>query len=248
MVTALTGYDLTEQVNLRHVMGLRVMSQWALAALWQMPLASAGDLAGFCGRDRAGVYRDLRELEVKGLASGMQLGYSKRRQLRWHLTEMGCQLMWEWGVSWNTESGLCQLLDRMPRVEWFYGVAAEALGVGRVKEFVWLDAMSVHAAARSEDGWVALIWSGSWETEFRLRARFESLVVDLDAASVGSDRGWPGLFCWVVSDFWQRELVLRVARSFNMLDRVAVWCTVDGSRFWRGGGATKSGLVVVSVT
>ena len=47
-------------------MGLRVMSQWALAALWQMPLASAGDLAGFCGRDRAGVYRDLRELESKG--------------------------------------------------------------------------------------------------------------------------------------------------------------------------------------
>lgn len=222
--------DMTEGRKLSVSAKLRGMERWTLSALWQMPLANPLDLSAVSGRDRPAVDRDLRELEEKGLAACAVLGWTKRKQRRWWLTEEGNSLLWEFGPSWNGESSRCRLLEGLPMVEWFYQVAADALEGAEIAEFRWLDGLPIDAAVRSDLGWIALMWSGMWEAGPSLKRRFESMGHALRECSETGEQAWPGLFCVVASDHWQRELVLRAARECNLQDRVSVWSVRDGSR------------------
>ena len=235
--------DLTEGRSLTVSAKLRGAVRWALSALWQMPLANPHDLAAISGRDRAVVDRDLRELEASGLAESVVMGWTKRKQRRWWLSEAGNSLLWEYGPSWNSEGSRCRLLEALPMVEWFYRVSAEALQDAEVLEFRWLDGLPIDAAVRSDRGWVALMWSGMWESGAALRRRFESLGTALRECSETGVQAWPGMFCVVASDHWQRELVLRAARELNMLDRVSVWSVKDGSRSGAMGLSPSRGWV-----
>ena len=204
-------------------------ARWVLKALMQMPLASARDLATGGGREAAGIYRSLWELVGENLVCLERMGWSRRAQERWWVSEEALRRLWEYSTGWNTEHGRCRLLEMLPRVEWFYRVVGDIRGVGRIREFQWIEGMALDAAARFDFGWVGLFWSGLWESERHLIWRLEHLADDLALISASKEQPWPGLLCFVVTDQWQRELVYRAVQLYRLTDRVGIWCVADGS-------------------
>ena len=67
------------------------------------------------------------------------------------------------------------------------------------------------------------------QTEGFLRDMFISLGPDMQECTIFGGSAWPSIFCFVVSDPWQRELVFRVPRSFGVDRNLQVWCVSDGS-------------------
>ena len=199
--------------------------------LLEMPLASAGELAAVLRKDPHGVHFYLRELRALGYIDGAALGWSKSSVLRWWVTESGLEgaLVRYWAA--HDRGGRGRLLQVLPGVEWFYQVVGELVeSLGRFEEMVWLDRLGIDAAARFERGWVGLVWSGLLQSETYIRNRLVGVAGDLRRlAALGGD-AWPSLFCFVVSDGWQRVLVNRAMRDLGLLDRVGVWNASDGSR------------------
>ena len=205
--------------------------------LGHLPLASAADLAAVQGVRVEGVYAKLWELHKGGYVGRCMLGWSRSRVARWWLTERGLEGMGVFGATWHEEWGRCNLLERLPVVEWFYRASAMVRGYGRLRAFQWLDGLSFDAAVRYEGGWVAMYWSGLWQTEAMVRRRLAGLGKDLLRQGMLDDSVWPGLLCFVVNDRWQRELVYRAARKSGLVEHVAVMCVSDESRdgAWDGG-------------
>ena len=97
-----------------------------------------------------------------------------------------------------------------------------------------MDRVSPDAVARRRHGWVALFWSGSFQSEDWTASRLGRLAQDLRDRSISLEMPWPGLLAFVVNDEWQRELVYRAARRRHLEDQVAVWRARDGSRSGAG--------------
>ena len=205
--------------------------------LAHLPLASAGDLAGLDGGRVEGIYAKLWELNRGGYVDRCVVGWSRPRVARWWLTPAGVDGMGISGVTWQEEWGRCNLLDRLPMVEWFYKAAATVKGYGRMAAFQWLNGMSFDAAVRYERGWVALYWSGLWQGEVVIRKRLERLGYDIYRTGLLDASVWPGMLCFVVVDQWQRELVYRAAKKAGLLEHVGVMVVADESRdgVWDGG-------------
>ena len=223
-VSGLTGE--TSPGSLELAQGLvRVMD-----VLVDMPLASVPDLAGVRGISSSSVTRKLWELQEMGLADSEILGWSRKRLRRWWLTPGGVGLMGAPMGSWHDEWGRCRLLERLPSVEWFYRVAGFLRELGPFEAFQWLDNVSFDAAARYEWGWVMFFWSGLWQTETGIMRRLEEVSRDLRELSVHRESPRVALYCFVVSDEWQRELVYRAMAKFRLEEALSVWCVSDGLR------------------
>ncbi len=220
--------------NLEGVLPVSRSASRVAAALVQCPLGSAADVAPMVGTKVAGVYARLRELRSAGMADCVSLGWSMRQQFRWWLSDDALSALGVLGSSWHEEWGRSRLLERLPLVEWFYRAACSVTGAGRLRVFQWLSGLSLDAAVSYDYGWVALFWSGLWQTERTIMARLERLGHDMEECGFLNEPAWPGLLLFVVSDRWQRELVYRAFRRYGLLGRasLAVWCCADGT--WSG--------------
>ena len=190
------------------------------ACLGNMPLATVPELANGFGINARWAYESLSVLEARGQASSIEIGAAGRRSRRWWPTG--------WGDHRHDESTVVRLMDNPVALHWFYYMLP-VIGSGwegrRLKEFSWFRRRAFDAAARFNDGWVAFIWSGYWQSRKALRYRFEQFSVV--AQEEGSeDRSWPSLFCFVAPDRWQAEMVMDVALEFGMAGSVCV-CIVD---------------------
>ena len=219
--------------------GLSARARRLLALMRQLPLVTVRDIAPLLGFSSTVVYDGMKELRSLHLIDAVGLGWYKQRSMRWFLTQSGLDSVRGRGVTWHEESARCQLLDRLPSVEWFYDVIGQVRGLGSFEEFCWLRGRCADAVARYEYGWVALFWSGPFQSENLIRSRLERLAMDLRDLRVSQDVApWPGMLIFVVSDHWQREVVYRAARRYGLEDQVTVWCAQDGKR----SGAREPGV------
>ena len=191
------------------------------------PLASARDIARMLGRNRSVVHRVLRRFRDDGLAECVSLSWYTDSVLRWRFTNRGLVQLFDYRMSWHDEWALCRLLDRLAPLESFYQIAGSVPGMGRLMEFQWLDGLGIDAAARYEGGWVAFFWSGHLQSEDAIGERLERFGREIEQVAVMDDMAWPGMFCFVVPDPWQGELVLRAARRYGLEINSAVWCVSD---------------------
>ena len=124
------------------------------------------------------------------------------------------------------------LLPRLPTLKSGYTVAAATRDMGPVAEILWLVSASLDLAVRYEQGWAAIIWSGSMQRESSLLSRLHDFGSDMVELSSGPEPAWPGLITIIVGDEWQREIATWVVESFgdHLRDRVSVWCVADGAR------------------
>ena len=201
------------------------------------PLASAADLSLLEGSGVESVYPRLWELHREGYVERGMLGWTRGRVARWWLTEKGLEGMGVLGATWHDEWGRCNLLDRLPMVEWFYRAASLVKGYGRLRAFQWLNGMSIDAAVRYETGWVGMYWSGLWQGEVVIRKRLERLGNELVRHGMLDSAVWPGVLCFVVNDQWERELVYRAARKVGLVEYIGVLCLADETKegLWEGG-------------
>lgn len=215
-----------------------------LPVVMGFPLGSAGDFCLLDQRELSSVYACLWELESLGLVECHSLGASRAKVNRWWVSERGLEELGVGGLSWQQPWALSQLLLRLPAVEWFYQVAPEVAGLGRMEEFQWFTSAPWDAAARYERGWAAFFWSGILQVESRLREILGELASGVREFSVGGGLAWPSLLVYVASDQWQQEMVLQVAKMFGLEAMVQVWCAEDGSvRGARTAGGGGSGWV-----
>ena len=211
--------------------------------LVDLPLSTAAEIAGLYSLGATTVYTHLGELRDAGLVDSASLGWSSSASMRWFLTDQALHGLGRLGSTWHEEPARCRLLERFPSVEWFYSAAASVQGLGAFEAFHWCDNLSVDAIVRYERGWVALFWSGSYQSESRIAARLSRLGPDLREMSVSPAPPWPGQILFVVNDQWQRELVYRAARRHYLEDQIAVWCAQDGSRSGAGYSRPSRGWV-----
>ena len=191
--------------------------------------SNAEDLALLRRHNVNMVHQWLVHLERAGLVERAELGWTRRLSGLWWLTDAGVSRFRAVRGAWHFEAGRCRLLEILPCAEQFYRVAGELQGLGEFREFCWLDDVGIDAAARYESGWITLAWSGAFQAENDLVRRMEGLGEQIAHMSVSAP-AWPSLFCYVVSDAWQGQLVQRAARACGLEDRVAIWCVSDGSR------------------
>ena len=101
---------------------------WILRTLVDMPLASAGDLALWEAHSQSRCGQILNGLHKKGLVGFVRLGATRQVQQRWFLTRAGIRRVrprHEGQVPWPiTESGLKNLVGRLPMLEQIYVAAA----------------------------------------------------------------------------------------------------------------------------
>ena len=219
--------------------GLSESEKRMLFGLIPIPLSSAGDMAAFQHRTPSGVYAKLRTLRGKGLVESVTLGLLSPPVEQFFVTETVLREMGLDGATWHQPGGLIRLLERLSSVESLYRAAAAIDGLGELRDFQWVDAVSFDAAARYQWGWVAFFWVGILRSEASFAERMEAFGNDLLALASNDPCPRPGLVCCAVWDLWQVELVLRVARRFRMTDWVKVWCVADGS--WHGTGDVQRG-------
>lgn len=211
--------------------GLSVPSARLLSLMRQLPLATVRDLAPLLGFSSTVVYDGMKELRSQYLIDSVSLGWYKSRSMRWFLTPLGLDSVGGRGITWHEESARCQLLERFPSLEWFYDVIGQVRGLGSFQEFCWLRGRCADAVARYDYGWVALFWSGPFQSEHLIASRLERLGQDLKDLRVSLDVApWPGMLIFVASDHWQREMVFRAARRYGLEGQVTVWCARNGRR------------------
>ena len=206
-------------------------SELLLSLMRQLPLAAVRDVVPLLGFSSTVVYDCMKELRAHHLIDSVGLGWYKSRSMRWFLTPAGLDSVGGRGLTWHEESARCQLLERLPSVEWFYEILGQVRGMGSFEEFCWLRGRCTDAVARYEYGWVAFFWSGIFQSESMISSRLERLAQDLEDLRVSlDDSPWPGMLIFVVSDHWQRETVYRAARRYGLDGQVTVWCARDGRR------------------
>lgn len=203
---------------------------WMAWRLVDLPLASAGDLAGVTGLSRVEVNRRLQLLREAGLTECAELSWYRRRSPRWWLTDRCLALMeWPVGWSWQDEGGRAQLLQRLAVVEGLYSLAGLDYGLGPFREFRWVYGHGFEAAARYQGGWVALWWSGIMETRSRFSDRIMAFGENLQKLRGTELSPVPAAFGVAVGDSWQRELVNLVLHEWGVLRNSVVWSAADGS-------------------
>ena len=223
-------FDDTLKVPFEPGSGLSRSHFHTMIALGRQPFSSADDTAVAMSVDDSLVSRRLNMLETRGLVDFYKLGATKPRVQRWYLTPDGMGHLEVYDRLWNAEWGLARLLEVLPQVEWFYPISASLTDVlGPMIRFRWFRGVGWDAATRYQRGWVAFYWSSILQSEARIRETFSRLGTDLVEYNLIGSNPFPSLMCFVVSDAWQKELVMRVARSFDLQDHVQIWTVADGS-------------------
>ena len=83
------------------------------------------------------------------------------------------------------------------------------------------------AAVNYDHGWVALFWSGLWQTERTIMARLERLGQDMEDCGFLNEPAWPGPSSLCGLRPLAAELVYRAFRRYGLLGRAS----------WRFGAA-----------
>ena len=148
--------------------------------LAELPLASARNLAAVMGREPAVLYPPLRNLQEAGLVDSAILGCTRERTARWCFTDKGRAQMGMEPISWHDEAHRCRLLERFPSLEWFYQVLGSVEEMGRFQAFQWVEGLGFDAAAKFENGWIALFWSGYLQTEETIGYRLDRFSQDIN--------------------------------------------------------------------
>ena len=219
--------------------GLGESEKRLLQGMVPMPLTSAAEISAFQGRTPSGVYARLRALRTRGLVDSVSLGCTRPPVERFFLTETPLREMGLVGATWHQPGGLIRLLERLSSVESLYRAAAAVQGLGELRDFQWVDAVSFDACARYQWGWMVFFWVGMLRSESDFAKRMETFGTDVLNLATAEPSPRPSLLCCVVWDRWQMELVLRVARRFRMTDWVRVWCVADGT--WHGAQNVQRG-------
>ena len=213
-----------------------------LALLDDLPMATVGDVAPLTGASSSAVYDRMLELRQAGHIDSVGLGWSRPRSMRWYLTDAGLSLLGHEEVTWHHEGLRSRLLERLPSLEFFYHLIPQITSLGAFQGFLWLRGRAADAIVKYQLGWVALFWSGTYQSDNIISGRLERLPMDFRGLKISRQVPWPGMLLFVVSDQWQRELVYRAARKHRYVDQVMVWCPQDGefagirqSRASRGG-------------
>ena len=150
-----------------------------LDLLAELPLATTRDLTALAGVGSSVTYKRLGELRDLGLLDSASLGWCCSLSMRWFLTDMALFVLSRLGTTWHQESSRCRLLERLPSVEWFYQVVSQIEDLGPFEAFHWMNGVSLDAVARYQHGWVALFWSGSFQSSDWISSRLGRLARDL---------------------------------------------------------------------
>ena len=156
-----------------------------------MPLESAKELSDTTGLTLGRIYQVLKTLRRHGLVTRASLGRARGVRQRWWLTTQGVlQTAGRLGrpIPWQvTETGLRQLIHRLPAVEDLYAVAPRVWSRPdvwtprevfltpdpdetpaffsddlKLTAFEWIRDGEIHAVAHYANGsWVPMIWIGS---------------------------------------------------------------------------------------
>ncbi|MDE0343989.1 MAG: winged helix-turn-helix domain-containing protein [Deltaproteobacteria bacterium] len=196
---------------------------WALLAVCCLPLISAGELAAILGVAHSTASRQLKRLEEQGLVESVVMGALLPAAARYHLTPAGAKQFLEPEVYFQLPRNINRLAAMLPAVECFYRTAAwlpSNTQIGEFRSFHWRLRDGVDAVAHYENGSVAFVWSGPWQTAKHFESRLEDFA---NSDSVAA--GWPALVCVIASDFWQTFRVTNAVSGFGLGEGWMVACT-----------------------
>ena len=88
----------------------------------------------------------------------------------------------------------------------------------RLLDFHWRFESVIDATARFNDGWMAFIWSGIWQTQKALVKQLRKLAHNLLDWDRPGRLPFPGKLCLIVPDHCQAELVRRAAKMTALDD------------------------------
>ena len=213
---------------------LTAVQQQLVKFLVMLPLSTAGEIAALQALSRRLVDDRLHELEDLGIAESVVLGCWTTKVRRWSLTLSAQESMGIARASWHQPGCLARLLERITTVEHVYTLASQFTELGRFREWMWFDDVSIDAACRYEQGWVAFLWVGPLRLEVRLTELFEQLGCDLEPIALGHPSPRPSLICCLAWDRWQADMTLKVAKRIGIERQVRVWCVADET--WHGAG------------
>ncbi len=169
------------------------MEFWVMLRIYEMPYASAADLAGLGEYSMSQCRKTLDVLERRGDVECSKSGATIRKQNRYLLTSQGVRKVRDKtgaSLGWYTvEPGARDLALRMPMVEQFYRILpmlrsaagsrarmdGDIVGANpRLRRFIWLRHDSYHAIVEFDNGvWFVLIWAGVWSTAEVLRRKWD---------------------------------------------------------------------------
>ncbi len=212
------------------------ISERIMAGVYQMPLISITDLAGCLRLSTRTIRTHTNDPATREKIEGRTLAATHRPTERRYLTEDAARAMGQGYAGWNSRWGLSTLLKHLPMVEHFYKVAAQCSGDHGVYGFQWIFGDAIDAAARlTPETWIALIWSGYWETEDALYEKMLSIDADLRRMGVSATdpavpdpAAIPTAIVFVTCDLWQAQLVRRAAYRAGMTGWVNTYCASTG--------------------
>lgn len=190
----------------------------------RFPLAGARNVSALCADEYKRCLDILQSLESKGATGGMDAGYSQRRQRRYWVNARAASKTAD-GPQPKRPKLVHSLLKRITLTESGYRVIEDALAAEskrRLLDFQWRFDSAVDAAVRFNDGWMALKWSGIWQSQKLLTYQMNHFYENLRAWRPGGNRPLPGRICFVVPDAWQAELVRRVVTTFGLQERCLI--------------------------
>ena len=201
----------------------------------QLILSKSEHVAGVLDLPATEVEHGLQDLEAKGrLACGLQ----DRSQI-WspphrYVTARGLKDLGIEGPTWHEEANRSVFLPRFPLINPFYAVTASLTPrLGEFQRLEWLTDAGLDAVPVFDKGWIGLMWTGTFESDFRLQQRLESLPQRLDGLATTPERPWPSTVVLVAEDSWQKEQAAQVAkRLFLPPGFLQIWCPDEGA--WPG--------------
>ena len=183
-------------------------------------LASGQNLDAFHREDLIERNRTLAVLNADGLVGGMDAGTTRRRQPRYWTIDRS--------RGWDPENPqpkypalVSALVTRLALGESTYFIIEDALSKDprrRLLDFHWRFESVIDATARFNDGWMAFMWSGIWQTQKALVKQLRGLANNLREWDRPGRLPYPGKLCIIVPDHWQAELVRRAARMTALDD------------------------------
>jgi len=174
-----------------------------------MPLLAFADVQGLEVWHRPKAVRTFHQLEALGLARSAPMGQLTMFSSRSWLTDAALEGTTSQLARLHSEGGRIYLYSRLPMVESFYAAVCGESRLGSFQEFQWFDGLSFNAAAKFENGWILMVWTGVAESEAALRKRLSSVVDDLRAHALYAAEPLPSFFYFVATDAWQLELARR---------------------------------------
>lgn len=227
---------------------LNTSQQEMLDLVTLLPLVSAGELAALRRITDSLVHSRLRGLLDRGVLESHGLGCSAQRPQRYHLSLEAQRDLDLEQASWHQPGLLMHLLERLPSLEAIYRMVAEVQDQGELVDFQWLadDAVAggaLDAAARYEQGWVALVYLGALRSEKNVEEVVQSIGVPIAELGIGDPNPRPGLVAVATADAWTSELVARVLNRHQLGGWFRLYSVASRRWYWSPRPSTSLGWI-----